>query len=127
MKHFYRLLFGALHLTTSEKYKLYSNNISIHINHFFENPFLDSDLCDVLIATISETRWFMLGVALHVEQHQLKRIKSNNRDAQECQNDMLYSWISTGNATWSGLVEALRSPLLDNQQLAREVEVKYMK
>ena len=69
----------------------------------------------------------MLGVALNLEQHQLKRIKYDNREAQECQNDMLYSWISTGNATWSGLVEALRSPLLDNQQLAQEIEVKYMK
>ena len=94
---------------------------------FFGKTSLDSDLCDVLTATISETRWFMLGVALHVEQHQLQRIKYNNRDAQECQSDMLYSWISTGNATWSGLVEALRSPLLDNQQLAQEIEVKYMK
>ena len=69
----------------------------------------------------------MLGVALNLEQHQLKRIEYDNREAQKCQNDMLYSWISTGNATWSGLVEALRSPLLDNQQLAQEIEVKYMK
>ena len=69
----------------------------------------------------------MLGTALKVEQHQLRRIKCNNREAQDCQNDMLYSWISTGNASWSGLVEALRSPLLDNQQLAQEIEVKYMK
>ena len=40
-------------------------------------------MCDVLTATISDTRWFMLGVALHVEQHQLQRIKSNYRDAQD--------------------------------------------
>ena len=93
----------------------------------FLNSFLETDMRDVLTATISETRWFMLGVALNVEQHQLRRIKSANRDPQECQNDMLYSWISSGNATWSGLVEALRSPLLDNQQLAQEIEVKYMK
>ena len=52
--------------------------------------FLDTDMRDLLTATISETRWVVLGVALNVEQHQLKRIKSTNRDPQECQNDMIY-------------------------------------
>ena len=93
----------------------------------FLTPFLDTDMRDVLTATISETRWFMLGVALNVEQHQLRRIESRYRDPQECLNHMIYSWISSGNATWSGLVEALRSPLMDNHKLAQEIEVKYMK
>ena len=93
----------------------------------FFNSFLETDMRDILTATISETRWFMLGVALNVEQHQLRRIESRYRDPQESLNHMLYSWISSGKATWSGLVEALRSPLMNNQQLAQEIEVKYMK
>ena len=93
----------------------------------FFNSFLETDMRDILTATISETRWFMLGVALNVEQHQLRRIESHYRDPQESLNHMLYSWISSGNATWSGLVEALRSPLMNNQKLAQEIEVKYMK
>ena len=87
----------------------------------------ESDTSDVLRATANESRWFMLGVELHVSHATLERIKLDYRQAQECQYHMLHAWISSGNATWSKLIAALRSPVLGNLQLAQEIEVKYMK
>ena len=89
---------------------------------------IDSDIRDVLTATLGETNWFMLGVQLKVDHAKLERIQMDYpQRAQECQYHMLHTWIDTGNATWSELVTALRSPLIDNEKLAQEIEEKYLK
>ena len=89
---------------------------------------IDSDIRDVLTATLDETDWFMLGVQLNVDHAKLERIQMNYPGrAQECQYHMLHTWIDTGNASWIELVTALRSPLINNKKLAQEIEEKYLK
>ena len=89
---------------------------------------IDSDIRDVLTTTLDETNWFMLGVQLNVDRAKLNRIQMDYPGrAQQCQYHMLHTWIDSGNATWSELVTALRSPLINNKKLAQEIEQKYLK
>ena len=81
----------------------------------------------MLEAIVSESDWYMLGIALHVRRNVLEEIKDNHRKIQHCRCEMVHLWISSGKATWSELVNALRSSIVNNKQLAEEIETKYMK
>ena len=49
------------------------------------------------------------------------------RKALDQQRAMLVSWISSGNASWRKLVEALLSPLIHNDKVASEIASKHKK
>ena len=69
----------------------------------------------------------MLGLALRVRHDKLDEIKDNYKNIQECRYKMVCEWISSGKATWSELVNALCCSIVNNKQLAEEIETKYMK
>ena len=76
---------------------------------------------------MNESDWYMLGIALRVRRNVLEEIKNNHRNIQHCRYEMVHLWISSGKATWSELVNALCSSIVNNKQLAEEIEKKYMK
>lgn len=74
--------------------------------------FIDNDLREVLESTIDVTEWKLLGDA-----------EMDYRKALDQQREMLVTWISSGNASWRKLVEALLSPLIHNDKVASEIEL----
>ena len=81
----------------------------------------------MLEAVESEPHWFMLGIALRVRHNKLEEIKDNYKNIQECRYKIVREWISSGKATWNELVNALCCSIVNNKQLAEEIEKKYMK
>ena len=76
---------------------------------------------------MSEPDWYMLGLALRVRRNKLEEIKDTHRKFQHCRCEMVHVWISSGKATWNELVNALCSSLVNNKQLAEEIEKNYVK
>ena len=89
--------------------------------------FIDNDLREVFESTIDVTEWKLLGDALDVPNHIILRIEMDYRKALDQQREMLVSWISSGNASWRKLVEALLSPLIHNDKVASEIASKHKK
>ena len=89
--------------------------------------FIDNDLREVLESTIDVTEWKQLGDALDVPNHIMLRIELDYHKALAQQREMLVSWISSGNASWRKLVEALFSPLIHNDEVASEIASKHKK
>ena len=75
----------------------------------------------------SEPHWFMLGLALRVRHNKLEEINGNYKNIQVCRYKMVCEWISSRKATWNELVNALCCSIVNNKQLAEEIEKKYMK
>ena len=87
----------------------------------------DSDLREVLRATVAVIEWQTLGIELGIDHSKLKIIANDNREKyKSCLTNMLATWLSSGSATWRGLVEAIRSPLVDKNDIAEEIARKHM-
>jgi len=64
----------------------------------------------------------MLGVQLEIAIGTLKRIKQECReDAGHCLVEVLNEWLKN-NPSWKGVVDALRSPAVDEKSLADNIE-----
>ena len=77
------------------------------------------------IITAIGPKWYELGITLLDDDQlmQLKTIKSNNSEANRCCIEMLMYWLeSHSNATWNDLVEALKAPGVELNNLATMVE-----
>ena len=71
----------------------------------------------------SRNRWKFIGLALGIENDDIKCIHIRGReDPDECFRDMLSRWIETGHATWAGLAKALKDKTVGYEQLAETVE-----
>ena len=80
-----------------------------------------SDLVPVLRATVEVTDWYSLGLELGLPDHQLERIRRDGYDETDCQRKMTLKWLDTGVASWSSLVEALKSPLINKNGVAEQI------
>ena len=80
-----------------------------------------SDLVPVLEATVEVTDWCILGLKLGLPFHLLERIKCDGRNVQDCQRIMTSKWLDTGVASWSSLVKALKSPLINKNGVAEQI------
>ena len=70
--------------------------------------------------------WFTLGIYLKVDYNVLKTIEKNHSsDLNRCRQEMLISWISSGNATWSILVKTLRDDMKE-VAIAEKIEEMYI-
>ena len=70
-------------------------------------------------------KWYELGIALLDDDQltHLKNIRSNNSEVTRCCIEMLMYWLEThSNATWNDLVEALKSPCIELNNVATMVE-----
>ena len=71
------------------------------------------------------TRWYNLGLKLGLKADTLDAIKSKcSGDPNECFQEMLKDFLkkTTPSPSWRSLADALRSPIVDQPQLAEKVE-----
>ena len=68
------------------------------------------------------TKWYFLGIQLEIAIGTLKRINQECREvASHCLVEVLVEWLKN-KPSWKGLVEALRSPAVDEESLADNIE-----
>ena len=72
--------------------------------------------------------WQNIGVQLDLGLPLLAVIKEDCHEADKCFNKMLASWLDREDPqpTWFAMVEALKSPVIHNPQLAQKLEEKYI-
>ena len=89
---------------------------------FLLNHTIDNDLLQVRRATVEVTEWYDLGLELGLLPYQLDAIQKDSRGVTtEGQRMMLQKWLDTGSASWSSLVKALKSPLINKESIADEI------
>ena len=69
-------------------------------------------------------KWYYVGIELLEQGEALRKIKANNAGSvSECCADMLKLWLRRQpNATWNQLIFALRSPSVQLNDVAIEIE-----
>ena len=80
-----------------------------------------SDLVPVLRATVEVTDWYSLGLELDLPDHQLDTIRRDGYDEADRKRKMILKWMDTGVASWSSLVKALESPLINKNGVAVQI------
>ena len=87
---------------------------------YFQNQ---DDLIKQLIDELKDvTDWHTLGLRLKIKPSVLEEVEMNNRDATGMKRAMLKQWLRSTEATWKGLVSALRN--MDENCTARNIEEK---
>ena len=76
-----------------------------------------------------KAKWKTLGHGLCIECHQLDAIKKDNSECLDCLVKMLQQWKKNAEPpyTWATIIEALKSPLVDEENLAKELECSPLK
>ena len=80
-----------------------------------------SDLVPVLKAIVEVTDWYSVGLALGLPDHQLDTIRRDGYDETDRKRKMILTWLDTGVASWSSLVEALKRPLINKRGIAEQI------
>ena len=72
-------------------------------------------------------KWYNLGLGLKVAVSTLDVIATQYRDPGDALREMMHEWLKGINPppTWKGLIEALRSRILNQVLLADQLEQKY--
>ena len=74
------------------------------------------------------TNWFNIGLELGIPYHKLECVKQMYINPSELMREMLARWFKTAidpRPSWEAVVSALRSPSVDAQHLAEQLESKY--
>ena len=74
------------------------------------------------------TNWFNIGLQLGIPYHKLECFKQMYQNPSELMCEMLARWFKTAIdpcPSWEAVVAALRSPSVDAQHLAEQLESKY--
>ena len=85
------------------------------------------DLCVVQEELyVARTRWYNLGLKLGLKPDVLDAIETQcSENPDKCFRETLKDYLKTVTPSWRALVEALRSPIVNQPQLAEKVENKY--
>ena len=81
------------------------------------------------VITAVGSKWFELGIELLDDDQlaQLDIIKSNNNEVTRCCAEMFLFWLrSHASATWQDLVEALKAPGVELNDMAAMVEAQFI-
>ncbi len=78
-----------------------------------------TELCEVC------AQWYYLGLVLNLTPDVLDAIKGPFKSDKDCLRDVVLRWLKTSGPSWEALVQALRSPIVDTERLARHLEQKY--
>lgn len=75
----------------------------------------------------ARTKWYCIGLKLKIPVDTLDSIKTQSDNPGECLLQALKHWLKTVDPkpTWQALVDALRSCLVEEHQLASSIEEKY--
>ena len=85
-----------------------------------------TDIPVVCKALGSFPKWYILGVQLYIPPEDLTIIDHNNlRDCDKCKYDMIAVWIDKKKATWTRLVEALKT--IQHIAKATDIEQNFCK
>ena len=81
------------------------------------------DLLD-RVASRAIDKWWVLGLELNIPYHQLQSIERDERYPDLCFLEVFNIWERNSDSpfTWATIVEALRSPIVGEKHLAREIE-----
>ena len=89
----------------------------------------EDDLYDVLNDLYGvRAKWHNLGGSLRVKEPTLAAIRAEHRDIpNDCFRAMLSYWLKQvkPRPCWNAVVAALRTPMVDEPQLAERLETKY--
>ena len=72
--------------------------------------------------------WYNIGLELDIPHTTLDQFKTVYKDPLELMREMLKHWLKTAvdpPPTWETVVRALRSPIVDKQYMAAQLESKY--
>ena len=70
-------------------------------------------------------KWYDIGVHLGVCVDKLSDIKKQDSDVNNCLRETLRIWLKTYPATWTHIVDALRTSTVGELRLAELLEHKY--
>jgi len=71
-------------------------------------------------------KWCNLGIQLRVDMGTLDCLRVQFSDPGDQLREVLRAWVTTSDSpTWGTLAEALRTPVIGENQLSREVQQKY--
>ena len=75
----------------------------------------------------ARNKWYDIGLGLKVSVATLDGIKSQSDDPKDCLRETLKPWLkgTDPKPTWRALVEALKSCIVEEHQLAKRLEAKY--
>ena len=83
----------------------------------------ESDLTDVYESVFcARARWYNIGLKLNLHTSDLQVLRGLSHD--DALREVLWYWLRRTNPapTWSKLIEALRSPIVGEYQLAEKLE-----
>ncbi len=70
--------------------------------------------------------WENIGLGLGLTSGILDSMKGSNKPHKDCLRDMLKEWLNTSpDPCWQSLIQALRSPIVGKEPLARHLEGKF--
>ena len=70
--------------------------------------------------------WYDLGIQLGIRPSNLESIRVDHHTSGRCFIEMLQVWLKTSpQPTWEAIVEALKSPIVEDHILAAKIEAKY--
>ena len=76
----------------------------------------------------AQAKWYLIGVGLQVNVSTLDNIKSTcTTSSTECLCQVLIQWLKAidPKPTWRALVDVLRTPVIDEKQLAADLAKQY--
>ena len=94
---------------------------------FTDNPLTKPPkTCDLLTQLASKARdkWERIGLALGIKQNQLNAISEKRKDIILCYSEVFTAWenmVDPADFTWATIVEALESPIVEENKLARDI------
>ena len=81
-------------------------------------------LCEAMFE--ARTKCYDIGVMLKVSVVTLYSIMTQYDDPGDKLREVLKTWLRTApKPTWQDIVDALKSPVVDELRLARDIEAKY--
>ena len=76
---------------------------------------------------IARTKWYNIGLGLHMNSTDLDAIKMKLRDdADKCFRELLSTWLKQKNTTWDDLDKALKSPTVGFEELSETVQNRHL-
>ena len=84
---------------------------------------------DVLIKKLQpiSKKWYIIGSQLKIPHRKLNFIVNKNRNAvDQCLTDVCEEWVRSGQeVAWPKVVDALKSSLVDEKELACDIEREF--
>ena len=88
----------------------------------------DDDLAEVLRQLVkAKNKAYEIGLELKLPQYEVESIRDTYQDPQERLTRVIEKFLKQAcpDPTWRVIVDALRSPLVNNAQLAKEIETAH--